>query len=98
MEPIRIPQDLGRLRELCSSHYRNRPALLRTLIAIIDDVEDEYGEQGTVTRSSDRMDQVLGPAFTAVLEVNVGPESPEEAAVAHVLAEWCRIGPNLERP
>jgi hypothetical protein len=28
----------------------------------------------------------------------VGAASPEEEAVAHVLAEWRRIGPTLEHP
>jgi hypothetical protein len=98
MDPIRIPQDLDRLRELCRSQYGRRPVLLRSLMAVIDEVEAEFGEQGTPRHSAELMDRVLGPAFTAALEAAVGAASPEEEAVARVLAEWHRIGPTLDRP
>ncbi len=95
---VRIPQDLDRLRELYKDRYSHRPALLRTLIAVLDDVDDEFGEQGTYTHSAELMERELGPALAAAAEANVGDASPEEEAVAKVLAEWCRIGPGLDHP
>jgi hypothetical protein len=67
-------------------------------VGILDDIAEEFGEQGTYTTSAQRIDRELGPALIAALEVEVGAASPEEEAVAHGLAEWSRIGPTLERP
>src|SRR4051812_43305583 len=96
MEPIRLPRDLDRLRGLLEARYGRRPVLLRTLNAVLDDIAEDFGEPGTYRHTAERVDRELGPALTAALDVEVGAASPEEEAVAHVLAEWCRIGPTLE--
>ena len=98
MEPIHLPRDLDRLRELLEAHYRHRPVLLNALDAVFDDIVAEFGEQGTHRHTAEHIDRELGPALIAALEAQVGAASPEEEAVAHVLSEWRRIGPTLDRP
>ena len=98
MEPIRLPRDLDRLRELLEARNRHRPVLHRTLNAVLDDIVEEFGEQGTYRHTAERIDRELGPVLIAALEAEVGAASPEEEAVAHVLAEWQCIGPTLEHP
>ena len=98
MEPIRLPADLDRLRELLEARYRHRPVLQMALSAVLDEIAEEFGEQGTYRHTAERIDRELGPALTAALEAEVGAASPEEEAVARVLAEWRRIGPTLEHP
>ena len=98
MEPIRLPGDLDRLRELLEAHYRHRPVLHRALAAVLDEIVAEFGEQGTYRHTAERIDRELGRALIAALEAEVGAASPEEEAVAHVLTEWHRIGPTLDHP
>ena len=94
--PIRLPQDITRLRAECARRFRDRPLVESAIGEILRCIDEEVwaDEQGVPAATVDLLNKEISPALDSVFEAP--SETRLRTAVDNLVVVWRRIQPLIE--